>query len=31
MFQTAYLDGKEILLIAVYGDEAWTVSVEWYR
>ena len=23
MFQTAYLDGKEILLIAIYGDEAW--------
>lgn len=23
MFQTAYLDGSEIIIIAVYGDEAW--------
>ena len=23
MFQTAYLNGSKILLIAVYGDEAW--------
>ncbi len=23
MFQKAYLDGSEIIIIAVYGDEAW--------